>query len=250
MFNKPVILSSATLECFFYIAHDKNPRAFSDPECQVLNFDHKDCPHVKRYMTHLGEKGQALVDVGHYKSKLRGALNPKIPLKRFKPLKRHKTLCVHYPNDADRSRWRIRASKKYSIEEEMLPILYRMRKGPEAELKRKLNDLGKGSGLKVDNTGLLTVLRFLNDLEMKLMTEIVAKDAPECSEQLEKFHQGTERTYKTVRYSLLSDNSSNYSPCVTPEPVRANERIVWTDALLYNKYPSLAWPNYNDVTWR
>src|ERR1700693_1214472 len=205
-----MILSSATHQVLSYLAHDKQlPAQLPKPCRPQKRGDGPLCAHTYNYLNNKGEAGDTLRGVGDLKEQIRNA--------------------SHFGEDGinrntrfSANRWMLKNPLAWQVvfakrEKYDQPCINNFEEeAKEARLKHRLNDLGRDYGLQVDDTGSHTVVKHLNDVEMKVLLRIVERDAPECVESVQKFHDGTKFNYRVL-------NGTPYYRSTTPEPVTESQ---------------------------
>ena len=206
-----MILSSATRQVLSYLAHDKQLPAQLSKPCRPpqKRSDRSLCGHTYIYLKDKGAAGTTLIVVGNLKDQIRSASHLGVD-----GINRNTRFSANRWTERDPRTWEIVFSKREKYDQPC--ISHFEEEAKEARLKHRLNDLGRDYGLQVDNTGSHTVLKHLNDVEMKALLQIVERDAPECVESVKKFHDGTKFNYRAL-------DGSSYYRSTTPEPVTESQ---------------------------
>ena len=206
-----MILSSATHQFLSYMAHDKQlPAQLPKPCRPQKRRDGPLCAHTYDYLNDKGEAGDTLLGIGALKEQIREASHFGVD-------------GINRNTRFSANRWMLKNPRSWHIvffkreKYDQVCISNFEEKAKEARLKHRLNDLGRDYDLQINNTGSYTVLKHLNDVEMKALRHIVERDAPECVESVKKFHDGTKFNYRVLR------GSPSYYRSTTPEPVTESQ---------------------------
>jgi hypothetical protein len=216
-----MILSSATHQFLSYMAHDKQlPAQLPEPCRPQERRDGPLCAHTYDYLNDKGEAGDTLLGVGNLKEQIRNA-------SRLGSINRYTRFAASHWMLKNSHASKIVISKRKSSDQPRIDLFDEEAK--EARLKHRLNDLGRDYNLQIDNTGSHTVLKHLNDVEMKALRDIVERDAPECVEDVKKFHKDTKFNYRAL-HGLTGESSAGLVYCMpsyyrstTPEPVTESQ---------------------------
>lgn len=208
-----MVLSTASCECLSYIAHGKRlPAQISDPKCKLPErADDTLCDHIQTYLSSGGDgtlssmDRKSLTEVGYFKKQIckSGQLRAEqrllsygtsfSPGYRIRPTNDWEGSCALFWNG---------------------PLEIYTSHNREVELRNSLDllDRDRDRELQISDTGTLTVLKLLNDLEMKLLKRIVERDAPECLEEVKKFSHDTRFSYCKIR-NAHGARSLDYRAC-------------------------------------